>query len=130
MNGVAAIVGLAVLEYMVFGFLVGRARRTYHVAAPGTTGDPTFERYFRMHQNSMEALVIFIPAVMLFADYVSGSIAIALGLVFLVGRIIYAAGYVNQAERRAPGALITFAVNGVLVLGAVIGPMVHHFRSH
>lgn len=130
MNGVAAIVGLAVLEYMVFGFLVGRARGTYHVAAPATTGDPTFERYFRMHQNSMEALMVFIPALVLFADYVSVSIAIALGLVFLVGRIIYAAGYVNAAERRAPGALITFTVNGLLVLGAIVGPIVQHFRAH
>jgi glutathione S-transferase len=130
MNGVAVIVGLAVLEYMVFGLLVGRARGTYHVAAPATTGDPTFERYFRMHQNSMEALVVFIPALLLFARYVSLSIGIALGLVFLVARIIYAAGYVNQAERRAPGALITLVVNGVLVVGAVIGPIVHHFRAH
>jgi len=40
MNGVAAIVGLAVLEYMIFGVLVRRARGTYHVPAPATTGDP------------------------------------------------------------------------------------------
>ena len=130
MNGVAVIVGLAVLEYMVFGLLVGRARGTYHVAAPATTGDPTFERYFRVHQNSMEALVIFIPALVLFADYVSVSIAIALGLIFLVGRIIYAAGYINAPERRGAGALVTFAINAILVLGAILGPMVQHFRSH
>ena len=130
MNGVAVIVGLAVLEYMIFGLLVGRARGTYHVAAPATSGDPTFERYFRVHQNSMEALVVFIPSLFLFSHYVSISIAIALGLVFLVGRIIYGAGYINAAERRAPGALITFAVNGILVLGAVIGPIARHFRMH
>ena len=67
MNGVAAIVGLAVLECMIFGVLVGRARGTYHVPAPATTGDPTFERYFRVHQNSMEALIVFIPSLLLFA---------------------------------------------------------------
>ena len=130
MNGVAAIVGLAVLEYMIFGALVGRARRTYHVEAPATTGDPTFERYFRVHQNSMEALVIFIPSLVLFADYVSESIAVALGLIFLVGRIIYGAGYISAPEKRGAGALVTSAVNGILVLGAIIGPLVHHFRAH
>jgi uncharacterized membrane protein YecN with MAPEG domain len=130
MNGVAFIVGLAVLEFMIFGALVGRARSTYHVEAPATSGDPTFERYFRVHQNSMESLVIFIPALLLFARYVSVSIAVALGILFLLGRIIYAAGYIAAPERRAPGALITFVINGLLVLGAIIGPFVHHFRGH
>lgn len=45
--------------------VAGRAHGTYHVEAPATTGAPTFERYFRVHQNSMEALVVFIPALML-----------------------------------------------------------------
>jgi glutathione S-transferase len=126
MNGVAAITGLALLEYIIFGALVGRARQTYHVDAPATSGDPTFERYFRVHQNSMESLMVFIPALWLFARYASGSIAIALGVIFLAGRIIYAAGYISAPEKRAPGALITFVVNGVLVLGAIIGPILYH----
>ncbi len=130
MNGVAAIIGLALLEYLIFGGLVGRARQTYHVDAPATTGDPTFERYFRGHQNSMEALVVFIPAFWLFSAYVSASIGIALGLIFLVGRIIYATGYISAPEKRAPGALITFVINGILVLGAIIGPIVHHSHMH
>jgi uncharacterized membrane protein YecN with MAPEG domain len=130
MNGVAAIVGLAVFEHMIFGFLVGRARVTYHVAAPATTGDPTFERYFRVHQNSMEALIVFIPSLVLFANYVSASLAVAVGLIFLVGRIIYGTGYISAPEKRGPGALITSTVNATLVLGAIIGPIVHHFRVH
>ncbi len=130
MNGVAAIAGLALFEYMILGAMVGRARARYHVEAPATTGDPAFERYFRVHQNSMEALVVFIPALFLFARYVSVSIAIALGLLFLAGRIIYAAGYINAPQKRAPGAIITFTINGILVLGAVIGPIVHHMRAH
>jgi glutathione S-transferase len=130
MNGVAAIVGLAVLEYMIFGVLVGRARGTYHIPAPATTGDPTFERYFRVHQNSMEALIVFIPSLLLFAYYVSVSLAIAIGLIFLVGRIIYGTGYITAPEKRGPGAMITFSVNAILVLGAIVGPIVHHFRVH
>ena len=130
MNGVGAIIGLALLEYLVLGALVGRARGTYHVEAPATTGDPTFERYFRVHQNSMEALIVFLPSLALFATYVSVSIGIALGLIFLIGRIIYAAGYISAPEKRAPGALITLVVNAILVVGAILGPMMHHFRTH
>jgi len=128
MNGIAAITGLALLEYLIFGFLVGRARTTYHVDAPATTGDATFERYFRVHQNSMESLVVFLPALWIFAFDASKSIAIALGLIFLAGRIIYAAGYISAPEKRAPGALITFTINGLLVLGAIVGPVLHHFH--
>jgi len=61
---------------------------------------------------------------------VSASLAIAVGLIFLVGRIIYGAGYISAPEKRGPGALITFAVNATLVLGAIIGPIVQHFRVH
>ena len=128
MNGVAAIIGLALLEYTIFGALVGRARGTYAVPAPATTGDATFERYFRVHQNSLEALIVFIPALVLFADYVSVSIAVALGIIFLIGRIIYAAGYISAAEKRAPGALITFVINGILILGSVLGPIFGHLH--
>jgi glutathione S-transferase len=128
MNGVAAIIGIALLEYAIFTALVGRARTTYAVPAPATTGDATFERYFRVQQNSLEALIIFIPALMLFASYVSVSIAVALGIIFLVGRIIYAAGYISAAEKRAPGALITLGINGILILGAVLGPIFGHFH--
>ncbi len=73
--------------------------------------------------------MVFIPALFLFARYVSGSIAIALGLLFLAGRIIYASGYINAPQKRAPGAIITLIINGILVLGAIIGPIVHHLRA-
>ncbi len=129
MNGVAAIIGLALLEYAVFTGLVGRARGTYNVPAPATSGDATFDRYFRVQQNSMEALIIFIPALLLFSIFVSNSIAIALGLIFLIGRIIYAAGYISAAEKRAPGALITFGVNVILISGSIIGPLLHHSHT-
>jgi glutathione S-transferase len=121
MNGVAAITALALLEYLILGALVGRARVKFKVEAPATTGHPEFERYFRVHQNTLEALIVFLPALWMFAEYLSISVAIALGLIFLAGRIIYAVGYVQQPEKRAAGAGITFIVNGVLLIGAIIG---------
>jgi glutathione S-transferase len=121
MNGVAAVTALALLEYLVLGALVGRARVKYKVEAPATTGDPMFERYFRVHQNSLEALIVFIPALWLFAEYLNNPVAIALGLIFIAGRIIYAAGYISDPAKRGAGAGITFLVNGALVLGSLVG---------
>ncbi len=112
---------LALAEYFAFGLLVAGARAKYKVKAPAITGDPVFERYFRVQQNTLESLAIFIPALWLFAVYLSNPVAIALGLLFLLARIIYAMGYIRAPERRAPGAAVSFLINGILVLGALLG---------
>jgi glutathione S-transferase len=124
MHAVAVIIVLALLEYMVLGFMVGRARGTYGVPAPATSGNPDFERYYRVHQNTLESLIVFIPAMWFCAEFFSIGIAVLLGLLFLAARIIYAAGYISAAEKRGPGALITFSVNGLLLLGGLIGALV------
>jgi glutathione S-transferase len=111
---------LAMLEYTIFGMMVGRARQTYGVAAPATTGNPDFERYFRVHENTLEALIVFLPAVWIFALEANYHLAVALGALFLIARIIYASGYISAASKRASGALATGAVNAVLVLGSII----------
>jgi len=115
-------VTIAVLiEYMVLGVMVGRARMKYGVAAPATTGHPMFERYFRVHQNTLEALIVFIPGLWLFAQYVSPRTAVALGLVFVASRIVYAVGYLRDPEKREAGAIATVVINGVLIIGSLIG---------
>jgi len=115
-------VTIAVLiEYMVLGVMVGRARMKYGVAAPATTGHPMFERYFRVHQNTLEALIVFIPGLWLFAQYVSPRIAVALGLVFVASRIVYAVGYLRDPEKREARAIATVVINGVLSIGSLIG---------
>jgi len=124
MNGVVVVTALALLEYAALGVLVGRARGKHGVEAPAITGHPEFERYFRVHQNTLEQLVIFIPALWMFATFVSAPTAVALGLVFVIARAIYAAGYVKDPKRRGPGALLTFGVNVILVVGALIGGLI------
>ena len=52
MEFVAFVIALALLEFAVFGMLVGWARGKYKVAAPAIGGHPVFERYFRAHQNT------------------------------------------------------------------------------
>ena len=127
MHVVAFMVVLALLEYLIITFMVGSARVRYKVPAPATTGDPIFERYFRVQQNTLEQLIVFIPSIFIFATYVHMIAAVALGFLFVVARAIYAMGYVRDPEKRAGGAAATFVVNLILVAGALIGVVVHAF---
>ena len=112
---------LALLEYLVMAGLVGRARAKHGIMAPAMTGHPDFERANRVHVNTLEGLIVFIPAVVLFALYVSATWAAALGAAFVVGRALYAFGYYRAAEKRGPGAAISGLVNGALVIGGLVG---------
>src|SRR4030081_1336967 len=80
---------LALLELFYFSLAVGRDPCRYNVPAPATTGNEMFERYFRVHMNTMELLVMFIPSVLLFGLYLNPYLAAGLGAVFLIGRLVY-----------------------------------------
>ncbi len=118
---IALVILLALLEYMVFGFLVGGARARYKIAAPATTGHPHFERTFRVHYNTLELLVVFIPAIWLFGLYLNPRWGALIGAVFLVGRALYAVGYIRAPEKREIGATLSFASVAVLLFGALFG---------
>ena len=119
-HAIEAVILLALLEYSILGVMVGRARQTYGVEAPATTGNPDFERIFRMHVNTLESLIVFIPALWIFSLAVNYHLGVALGLLFVIARIIYARGYMSAASRRATGAIITTLINAILVLGSLI----------
>ena len=121
MASVGLVASLALLVYMGIVISVGRARVRYKVEAPAVTGDPIFERHFRVQQNTVEQLVVFLPALFLFAQFVSEGLAAILGLVFVAGRVLYAIGYVKDPARRGPGFLISSLATTVLVLGALVG---------
>jgi glutathione S-transferase len=112
---------LALLEYIVMAGLVGQARAKTGIRAPAMTGHPEFERANRVHVNTLENLIIFVPAVWIFATYSSALYAAILGALFVVARALYAIGYLRAAEKRAVGAGITGIVNIVLVVGGLIG---------
>lgn len=122
---VAIVTVLALIQYVVQGVRVSQARQRYGVEAPATTGHVLFERHFRVHQNTLEQLVIFLPGLWLFGWYVKGWIAALLGLGFIAARFIYERGYVADPGQRERGAMLTAIVNGVLLLGALIGALVH-----
>jgi uncharacterized MAPEG superfamily protein len=123
MELVSFVIALALIECFVFGAMVGRARGRFGVAAPAMTGHPDFERINRVHQNSLEQLVLFVPAVWIFATTVDARVAAALGLVFVVGRLVYARGYIQEASKRSTGTAISGLAQLVLLLGAAIGSL-------
>jgi len=124
MDLVAFVAGLALVEYYVFTLQCGRARGRLGVPAPATTGNAEFERYLRVQYNTIEQLVIFLPAVFGFAHFVSPGWAAALGVVFIVGRALFARGYVQDPARRGPGFGLTLLANSVLLLGSLLGALV------
>src|SRR5271155_4864250 len=84
------VTALALLQFVIFGFKVGQARGRYGVKAPAVTGNETFERHFRVQQNTLEQLIVFLPGLYLFSHYYSPLFAAALGVIYLIGREIYA----------------------------------------
>jgi uncharacterized MAPEG superfamily protein len=121
MELVALVILIALLEYVVFGILVGRARGRYGVKAPAVHGHEIFERYFRVHYNTLELMVAFVPAIWLFGRYVSPTWAAVLGLVYVVGRIAYIVGYVSDPAKREVGFGLSVLPILVLLIGGLWG---------
>ena len=100
---------------------VGAARVKYDIKAPAVSGNEVFERTYRVHQNTLEQLMLFLPAMWLCGYYLNPMVATGAGLVFIVGRFIYSAKYVADPESRGIGMGIGFLGTIVVVLGALWG---------
>lgn len=114
----ALVTCLTVLAYFLISFRVGTARGTYGIKAPAISGNPDFERVLRVQMNTLEWMPIFLPALWLFAIYLSDAVAAALGVVWIAGRIIYMISYTKAANKRGPGFAIQASAAGILWLGA------------
>ena len=115
------IILLALVQYVIFTVRVGANRVKYKVNAPATSGDEAWERLFRVQQNTMEQLVIFIPAAVIFSLYIKGAWILIPGLAFILGRFLYSLEYVRNPATRVPGMALTLIANAVLLGGGLIG---------
>jgi glutathione S-transferase len=124
----ALVTCLALAFYFYASIRVSKARVAFGIKVPATSGNADFERVFRVQMNTLEWMPVFLPSLWLFAIYLSDPIAAALGLVWIVGRILYMIGYSQAAAKRGPGfaiqALATIAL-WVGSLGAIVWRLVH-----
>ncbi len=126
----AIVTVLVLIQYIILSIRVGQARGRYGVEAPATAGHPMFERHFRIHQNTLEQLAVFLPALWLFAAYVSGTVAALFGLAFIAARFVYERGYLADPKQRGTGAALTAVTSSILLLGGLIGAVVGMLRHH
>jgi uncharacterized membrane protein YecN with MAPEG domain len=112
---------VALIFYFSMGLGVAGARAKYKVPAPAMSGDPIFERHFRVQMNTLEWLPIFLPSLWLFASFWGDRIAAAIGAVWILGRILYRIGYVRDPSARGPGFGIQAIAALALLIGALVG---------
>lgn len=116
---------LTLLLFFVLTANVGRARAKYKVPVPQTSGDPDFERVFRVQQNTVEQLILFLPSLWVFSVFVSPIWGSGIGALWIIGRILYAWGYYQAAEKRVIG----FGINSLSIVVLLIGSLVGIIRT-
>jgi glutathione S-transferase len=99
------------------------ARRKFNIHAPAMTGHPEFDRRFRIQQNTLEQLILFLPSLWMFSFFVSPVWSGVPGLIFIVGRLIYAISYAHNPEWRRPGFAIGVVTSLILLVGALGGAL-------
>lgn len=125
MNYVALVAVLALIQLVFFGMLVGRARGKYGVKAPAVSGHEMFERAYRVQMNTLELMVVFVPALFIAAQYWPQAWPAGAGVVYLVGRFIYWYSYMKAPASRELG----FGLSMLPILALLIGALAGILRS-
>ena len=112
---------IALLIFFAFAAVVGKARATYGVPAPQSGGHPEFDKRNRVHLNTLEQLVMFIPALVFAAPVLGDPIAATIGLVWSVGRLLYARSYYADPAKRSLGFALTMIPTFILIIAAAWG---------
>ncbi|MAM69647.1 MAG: hypothetical protein CMP91_00695 [Gammaproteobacteria bacterium] len=117
---------LILLQYNYFGIRVGAARMKYNIEAPAISGHPVFERHYRVQQNTLEQLLVFVPVYLAFAimaerlDWPGYEIASGVGVLWMIGRFVYASSYVEDPAKRSTGFMIGFIATLILLIGTLV----------
>ncbi|MFL2481875.1 MAG: MAPEG family protein [Gammaproteobacteria bacterium] len=119
MELLAIITVLILIQTLFFGFEVGKARGKYKIKAPAVSGDEMFDRHYRIHQNTIEQIVIFIPSLWLFGYFVHMNIGAGLGLLFLIGRLIFRSAYLKDPASREIGFIMGFLPIAICLLATL-----------
>ena len=119
MELLAIITVLILIQVLFFGFEVGKARGKFKIKAPAVSGDEMFDRHYRIHQNTIEQIVIFIPSLWLFGYFVHMNIGAGLGLLFLIGRLIFRSAYLKDPASREIGFIMGFLPIAICLLATL-----------
>jgi len=120
MEATAIVTIIALLQYSYFGVLVGSARGNYNVPAPAQSGNEQFERMNRVHLNTLEQLIVFIPALWMHAYFANPIYGAILGAIFIIGRFVYRAEYLKDPDSRSLGFGMTFIPSVVLLIWTLV----------
>lgn len=121
MQYVELVAVLAVLQFLAFGALTGNERKRSGLKAPAITGDVGFERMYRVQMNTLELLVAFLPALFLASKYGPTWLVAGLGVVYLIGRLMYWRAYVSDPMKRGTGFMLSILPTGFLAILALVG---------
>jgi len=115
----------AVAFYFFLATRVAVARGKFNVKLPETTGNPDFERIFRVHMNTLEWMPTFLVLLWLCAIYLNDTASAVLGLLWICGRVLYFVGYKKAVEKRLLGFFIQSTACLMLFVGAIVGIVMH-----
>ncbi|WP_170287257.1 MAPEG family protein [Halioglobus maricola] len=121
MQYVAIVTMLMLIQYTAYTLLCGFARGKDTVVAPATSGDEKFERAFRVQMNTLEQMAVTLPAMWVCAYFFSPLWAAGLGVVFMLGRLIYRQAYMKDPASRGPGMGIGFLANMAMIVLSLWG---------
>lgn len=120
MEAVVIVTVLALMQYMYFGIQVGGAHQKFGIKAPSMSGDPQFDRVYRVHLNTLEQLIVFIPALWMYAHYVNPLWGAGMGVVYLIGRFIYRAEYTKDPASRTLGFSLSFLPGAIMSVWVLV----------
>ena len=118
MSYVVLVSTLLLIQYMFFSIRAGLARGKADIQAPAMTGNEHFERTLRVQINTLEQLIITLPAMWVCAVYFRADVAAILGFAFFIGRLLFSAAYISNPPSRALGMILgVFANFGLMGCG-------------
>jgi uncharacterized MAPEG superfamily protein len=100
-------------------------RGKHGIKAPAQTGHEEFERANRVHLNTLEQLVVFIPALWMQAFFSKPLYGAIVGMVYIVGRFIYRAEYLKDPDSRGLGFTLSFIPSATLLIWALVAVVIN-----
>lgn len=127
MQYIYLVIAIALAQFAFFTGRAGFSRAKFNISAPKTVGDEGWERLYRVQQNTMEQLVMFIPSMIIFTQFWNPVWALIPGVTFIIGRQLYSYQYIRKPESRATGMILSFFSNIALIIAIIVGFVISKF---